>query len=178
MAEAVDCSALARCCLLSSKGSQLQNGAFASSAIHRRDSRPQLASSQIVIMGMSRSGTSLTASLVASLLSSCADGSPKCWRGSAAALPTDKQNPLGYFERNDVILLNYVVLQQLKSSWTTFPDDYLTNPKHPDGRVHLRKRLCMMLRSIFSAWLLSSDLVSKAVRLTVAKATSFAFPGT
>ena len=80
---------------------------------------------QIIVMSMSRSGTSLTTSLVASLLGH----QPQCWRGGAAAYPTDHANRLGYFERNDVIRLNHATLTSLGSSWLSFPTNHVYSPQ-------------------------------------------------
>lgn len=53
----------------------------------------------IFVMGMSRSGSSLTTSIVAELLG----GHQSAWRGSGPAYPTDSANMLGYFERKDAV---------------------------------------------------------------------------
>ena len=77
-------------------------------------------------MGMSRSGTSLTTSVVAALLGG---GRPQTWRGSSKALSSDSANPHGYFERQDAVSLNYATIQALGYSWYTFPAEWASNPK-------------------------------------------------
>lgn len=71
---------------------------------------------QVIVMGMSRSGTSLTTSIIAKLLGH----EPNCWHGSAKPYPTDKSNPRGYYEHSGVVSLNYQVLGQMGVRWTTF----------------------------------------------------------
>ena len=78
-------------------------------------------SSQIIIMGMSRSGSSLTASIVAALLGH----QPGSWRGSGAPLRTDTHNRLGYFERHDVVTLNHQLASAISGhAWYTFPPGF------------------------------------------------------
>jgi hypothetical protein len=79
-------------------------------------------------MGMSRSGTSLTTSIIAALLrqGGHVDSS---WRGGAGAYPTDRHNRNGYFERADAVALNYKYVFELTGrAWTQFPDDYAAFP--------------------------------------------------
>lgn len=90
---------------------------------------PQSERRQVIVMGMSRSGTSLTASIVAALL-----GGPSrpqsTWRGTGPAYPKDSRTgPAGYFERRDVVSLNYEVLRQLGQPWSRFPPRYASEPK-------------------------------------------------
>jgi len=62
-------------------------------------------------MGMSRSGTSLTTSIVVALGAN--------WKGTGPAyleLMTEK-NPKGYFERKDLVALNYRLLRYLGVEW-------------------------------------------------------------
>lgn len=80
--------------------------------------------SAIIVCGMSRSGSSLTTSIIADLLG----GNSSSWRGSARPLPTDSANPLGYFERADVVSLNYRTLAAFGYLWTQFPRDHATLP--------------------------------------------------
>ncbi|KAL1528960.1 hypothetical protein AB1Y20_010281 [Prymnesium parvum] len=85
-------------------------------------------SHQVILMGMSRSGSSLTASLVAALLGH----QPGCWRGSSPPLPLDAHNPLGYFERRDVVALNHAAaaaIARRPSGWTHFPPDFHLAPR-------------------------------------------------
>lgn len=79
-----------------------------------------------MVFGMSRSGTSLTTSMVASLLG----GDAAVWRGHGAAYPTDSRNRLGYFERMDVVRLNYDTLRKIVGSggWTRFAPDFASHP--------------------------------------------------
>ena len=82
---------------------------------------------QAIVMGMSRSGTSLTTSLIARLLGG---SSPEVWRGSSRAYPTDARNPRGYYERHDTIRLNYQTITQLTgASWTSFPPGFVERPR-------------------------------------------------
>ena len=82
-------------------------------------------SSAVLVFGMSRSGTSLATSLVAAMLG----GGDASWRGpNGAAYPTDGRNRLGYFERRDVVALNYEVLRGLSGSWTRFPMGFASRP--------------------------------------------------
>jgi len=96
--------------------------------------------SQVIVMGMSRSGTSLTTSIIAALLradpnserrgaeqrGSDGDGA---WRGGGPAYPMDTRNPHGYFERKDAVLLNYKYVQEVSgASWTRFPANYASHP--------------------------------------------------
>lgn len=84
--------------------------------------------SQVIVMGMSRSGTSLTTSIIAALLRRGGD-IDSSWRGSADAYPTDRRNRNGYFERADAVALNYKYVYDLTGSvWTHFPDDYAAHP--------------------------------------------------
>mmetsp|Transcript_10886 Transcript_10886/g.35070 ORF Transcript_10886/g.35070 Transcript_10886/m.35070 type:complete len:302 (-) Transcript_10886:384-1289(-) len=84
--------------------------------------------SQVIVMGMSRSGTSLTTSIIAALLRQGGD-IDSSWRGSADAYPTDRRNRNGYFERADAVALNYKYVYDLTGSvWTHFPDDYAAHP--------------------------------------------------
>ena len=83
----------------------------------------------VIVMSMSRSGTSLATSVIAALLGN----QPGSWRGGGAAYPTDSRNRLGYFERGDVVALNYEVLRTLSpgglsASWTQFPPGFARNP--------------------------------------------------
>jgi hypothetical protein len=79
----------------------------------------------VIIFGMSRSGTSLATSIVASIIG----GGPETWRGSGAAYPVDGANRLGYYERADVVHLNYAVLGELGfRSWTQFDQSWLERP--------------------------------------------------
>jgi len=66
---------------------------------------------QIIVTGMSRSGTSLTTSIIAAL---GAD-----WRGTGPAYIRlmQKKNPKGYFERKDLVDLNYRLLRNLGVKW-------------------------------------------------------------
>ena len=86
---------------------------------------PPSKESAVLLFGMSRSGTSLATSLVASLLG---DRSPAVWRGSGPSYPTDNRNRLGYFERHDLVRLNYDVLRSLSGSWTHFPPGFAQQP--------------------------------------------------
>jgi hypothetical protein len=80
------------------------------------------------VMGMARSGTSLTTSIIADML--LRNGSSDVvWRGGAPAYPVDKRNPHGYFERADVVALNYKYVRELTgASWATFPHGYAAGP--------------------------------------------------
>ena len=84
---------------------------------------------QVFVMGMSRSGSSLTTSIVASLLG----GGPETWRGSGAALASDTANSHGYFERADAVSLNYrsfvLKLPGFGPSWTSFPLGWASDPR-------------------------------------------------
>ncbi len=102
--------------------------------------------SQVIVMGMSRSGTSLTTSIVAELLGG---GRVATWRGSGKALPAGAANPLGYFERQDVVDLNYRLLNVCNAStWYTFPADHAHRPLALDASscrpAALRHRLALM----------------------------------
>ena len=79
----------------------------------------------VVVMGMSRSGTSLATSMIAALLG---NGAETTWRGSSRAYPKDAKNPLGYFERADVVHLNYQLLRTLGTPWTTFQAGFVDRP--------------------------------------------------
>lgn len=84
---------------------------------------------QVIVMGMSRSGTSLTTSIIAALLRQGTD-IDSTWRGGAAAYPTDRRNRNGYFERADAVALNYKYVQDLSgSAWTHFPVDFAAHPQ-------------------------------------------------
>lgn len=101
-------------------------------------------SRQVVVMGMSRSGTSLTTSIVAAVLGGPARP-PAAWRGTGPAYPKDSRtSAAGYFERQDLVSLNYATLRQLGISWTSFPPRYAGNPKAEGwGRYndsHVRRR--------------------------------------
>eukprot|EP00967_Tisochrysis_lutea_P119204 scaffold194303_cov35-Tisochrysis_lutea.AAC.2 len=77
---------------------------------------------------MSRSGTSLTTSIVASLLRS-GQLSDQTWRGEAAAYPTDRLNKRGYFERHDVVNLNYKTIYEATGEpWIRFPAGFAAHP--------------------------------------------------
>ena len=80
-------------------------------------------------MGMSRSGSSLTASVIAALLGR----QPGSWRGSGAALATNSQNRLGYFERADVVSMNHAlatrIAQRSAVGWYVFPTDFAVRPR-------------------------------------------------
>jgi len=66
---------------------------------------------QIIVMGMSRSGTSLTTSIIVALGAN--------WRGTGPAYTKlmEKKNPKGYFERKDLVALNYRLLRFLGIQW-------------------------------------------------------------
>ena len=84
---------------------------------------------QVVVMGMSRSGTSLTTSIVAAVLGGPARPAAT-WRGTGPAYPRDSRtSAAGYFERQDLVSLNYATLRQLGLSWTRFPPNYAEHPK-------------------------------------------------
>lgn len=89
---------------------------------------PSARSQQVIIMGMSRSGTSLTASIVATLLGR----QPYSWRGNGRPLPADTHNRLGYFERQDVVMLNHALTSAMNNQgfggWTVFPPSFGENP--------------------------------------------------
>eukprot|EP00322_Chrysochromulina_rotalis_P028107 CAMPEP_0115864392 /NCGR_PEP_ID=MMETSP0287-20121206/19179_1 /TAXON_ID=412157 /ORGANISM="Chrysochromulina rotalis, Strain UIO044" /LENGTH=337 /DNA_ID=CAMNT_0003318865 /DNA_START=15 /DNA_END=1025 /DNA_ORIENTATION=+ len=88
--------------------------------------RPTLdAPGQAIVMGMSRSGSSLTTSIVASLFG----GSVTAWRGGGSELPADSANPRGYFERRDVVGLNYEAIRVAGQRWYTFPSDFSSSPR-------------------------------------------------
>lgn len=91
----------------------------------------------VVVMGMSRSGTSLTTSIVASVLHNDSDAA---WRGGAAPLPTDQHNTLGYFERQDVVQLNYRTLGVLGQPWTEFPRGFAARPRALNWTAAARPR--------------------------------------
>ena len=77
-----------------------------------------------LVFGMTRSGTSLATSIIAALLG----GDARTWRGSGQPYPTDTHNVFGYFERDDVVRLNYKVLQWLGISWTSFQPGFHLRP--------------------------------------------------
>lgn len=81
---------------------------------------PTVRAAAVIVMGMSRSGTSLSTSIVAALLRG-ANPPPSVWRGGGPSYPTDTRNRLGYYERLDVVRQNYDVLRKLVGSWTRFP---------------------------------------------------------
>lgn len=83
----------------------------------------------VVVFSMSRSGTSLATSLIAGLLGQ--DG--QTWRGSGKAYPTDLNNRFGYYERADVVRLNYQILAQIGyRSWTAFEANFSNQPRALD----------------------------------------------
>lgn len=93
---------------------------------------------QVIVVGMTRSGSSLTASLVAALLGR----ENVSWRGSGTEYPRDAHNRLGYYEREDVVALNYAILSSLGvPSWISFPPDHARRPRT------LRPTVCRQLRS-------------------------------
>lgn len=94
-----------------------------SSLIGRETCAPE-SSGLIVVMGMSRSGTSLTTSMMSALLG----GAAEVWRGSGAPYPADRANPGGYFERQDVVRLNYDALRALGTPWHAFPSGFEDRP--------------------------------------------------
>jgi len=81
--------------------------------------------SAVLVFGMTRSGTSLTTSTVAAMM----NRGEASWRGSGPAYPTDRRNRFGYFERADVVSLNYQALRSVVGSWTTFAPDFAAQPR-------------------------------------------------
>ena len=57
-------------------------------------------------------------------------GGTAVWRGQSAAYPTDARNRLGYFERRDVVRLNYDTLRDIvgQAGWTQFASDFAAHP--------------------------------------------------
>ena len=48
------------------------------------------------------------------------------WRGLGRALPSDSANPGGYYEREDVVRLNYATISSVTGAgWTSFRSDHL-----------------------------------------------------
>lgn len=89
----------------------------------------------VLVFGMSRSGTSLATSLVSSIIDGQGD---RPWRGGGAAYPTDSANRLGYFERGDLVQLNYRTLAEVGvRSWVTFDDAFATYPRAINASVHM-----------------------------------------
>ncbi|EOD21254.1 hypothetical protein EMIHUDRAFT_241442 [Emiliania huxleyi CCMP1516] len=64
-------------------------------------------------MGMSRSGSSLTTSIIAAMLRNGSRSDETAWRGLGRALPSDSANPGGYYEREDVVRLNYATISSV-----------------------------------------------------------------
>ena len=113
---------------------------------------PQPRRRQVIVLGMTRSGTSLTTAIVAGLLG----GSTRpaaTWCGSARPYPKDQRTTAaGYFERQvcaqlaarcpalpephtphatpaqDVVSLNYWVLKELGHPWTKFSAGFASRP--------------------------------------------------
>ncbi len=74
--------------------------------------------SQLVVLGMHRSGTSLAARVVAHL---------GCHIGTDSELiPSNSANPQGYYEREDVIELNKALLQEQGADWIA-PQSYASD---------------------------------------------------
>jgi hypothetical protein len=108
--------------------------------------------SQVIIMGMSRSGSSLTASIVAALLGH----QPGCWHGSGVPLRSDTHNRLGYFERHDVVSLNHQLASAMSGhAWYSFPPDFA-------GKERSAARLA---RSSTAAWRARTGFDEKARRI-------------
>ena len=82
-------------------------------------------STAVIVLGMSRSGTSLTTSAIAAL----SGGGEAAWRGTGARYPDDGANSLGYFERLDVVRLNYEALRSIGYSWTQFEPEFSRMPR-------------------------------------------------
>jgi hypothetical protein len=82
---------------------------------------------QAIVLGMSRSGSSLTTSIVAQLLCGGTVGDA-AWRGGGAPLATDSANVHGYFERRDVVQLNYATVGQTGYNWHIFPPSFSSAP--------------------------------------------------
>jgi len=78
-----------------------------------------------IVMGMSRSGSSLTTSIVASVFGP----GPEVWRGGGKEYPPDENNPRGYFERKDVIALNYQTISAAGERWWVFPSGFASAPR-------------------------------------------------
>jgi len=103
----------------------------------------QRARSQIIVMGMSRSGSSLTTSIIAAMLRNGSRSDETAWRGHGRALPSDSANPGGYYEREDVVRLNYATISSVTGAgWTSFRPDHLLRPaalnaswRAPSGRA-------------------------------------------
>lgn len=103
----------------------------------------QRARSQIIVMGMSRSGSSLTTSIIAAMLRNGSRSDETAWRGLGRALPSDSANPGGYYEREDVVRLNYATISSVTGAgWTSFRPDHLLRPaalnaswRAPSGRA-------------------------------------------
>lgn len=81
---------------------------------------------EVIIMGMSRSGSSLTTSIVASVLG---NGRPELWRGGGAEYPADGANQRGYYERSDVVALNYEAIRRAGERWYIFPHGFAESPR-------------------------------------------------
>ena len=121
------------------------------------------ARSHIIIMGMSRSGSSLTSSLVSEVL---LGRTPQSWRGSGAPLPADGANPLGYYERRDVVSLNYELIRALgHPHWSSFAPTHARCPSTPNlthtlastskwPTLEARMRAIVDDMNTFSPWLL------------------------
>lgn len=130
------------------------------------------ARSHIIIMGMSRSGSSLTSSLVSEVL---LGRTPQSWRGSGAPLPADGANPLGYYERRDVVSLNYELIRALgHPHWSSFAPTHARCPSTPNlthtlastskwPTLEARMRAIVDDMNTFSPWLLKDVRFSRTL---------------
>ena len=83
----------------------------------------------VIVMGMSRSGTSLTTSIITKLLNPGGGDEKTVYMGSGAPYPADHANPNGYYERRDVISLDYGTLRTIeKGAWYNFPPGFAQHP--------------------------------------------------
>mmetsp|Transcript_27339 Transcript_27339/g.90873 ORF Transcript_27339/g.90873 Transcript_27339/m.90873 type:complete len:229 (+) Transcript_27339:60-746(+) len=114
----------------------------------------QRARSQIIVMGMSRSGSSLTTSIIAAMLRNGSRSDETAWRGHGRALPSDSANPGGYYEREDVVRLNYATISSVTGAgWTSFRPDHLLRPaalnaswRAPSGRARCSRTSASLAR--------------------------------